>query len=178
MHEKLPSPIRVMLRRLGDSANGRFGEPPHMQIATAYGIVTLEAKWLMPANAIPADVAKDPKSCLVAVTIELREHAVAHAARVLRESGATPAQVKVGIGLALGKTKLAIAGELGLRPSTVEAQTKNLYRTLDIHHCAELGTKIWLKGKSDKTRQPREPGSAIVTNGAFFHRGRTSAGLR
>jgi hypothetical protein len=87
------------------------------QISTPYGILTLEAKWLVPAGAMPEDVAKDPKSCLIAVTIELREHAVAHAARILRESGATPAQVKVGIGLACGKTKPMIADELGIKLS-------------------------------------------------------------
>ncbi len=67
-----------------------------MQISTANGVLTLEAKWLVPKEAIPADIAKDPKSCLI-VTVELREHAIAHAARVLRENGATPAQVKVGL---------------------------------------------------------------------------------
>src|SRR4030081_1473649 len=41
-----------------------------------------------------------------------RSHALAHAARVLRESGATPAQMKVGIQLALGQTKPAIADSL------------------------------------------------------------------
>ena len=90
-----------------------------MQISTAYGVVLLEAKWLMPANTNPADVAKDPKSCLIAVTIELREHAIAHAARILRESGATPAQLKVGIQLALGKTKRAIADKLGTKLTSV-----------------------------------------------------------
>jgi hypothetical protein len=73
----------------------------------------------MPAAALPADIARDPKSCLIAVTIELREHALAHAARVLRESGATPAQLKVGIQLALGKTKPVIAHTLGINLTTV-----------------------------------------------------------
>ncbi|MGI8570085.1 MAG: helix-turn-helix transcriptional regulator, partial [Methylocella sp.] len=73
-----------------------------------------------------------------------REHPIAHAARVLRESGATPAQVKVGIQLALGKAKPAIADELGLKPSTVAGLTKKLYQTLDVHNAAELGAKIWL----------------------------------
>ena len=77
-----------------------------MQISTAHGVLTLEAKWLVPAGTLPNDVARDPKSCLIAVTIELHEHAIAHAARALRESGATPAQVKVGIQLALGKPNL------------------------------------------------------------------------
>ena len=118
-----------------------------MQVSTAYGGLTLEAKWLVPAGAIPADVGKDPKSCLIAVTIELREHAFAHAARILRESGATPAQVKVGVQLAMGKAKPAIADELGLQLSSVADLTKKLYQNLDIHNSAELGAKIWLSQK-------------------------------
>jgi hypothetical protein len=93
--EKLPAPILKLHRRIVGAANGSVGDAPRMQVSTAYGVLTLEAKWLMPAGALLADVAKDPKSCLIAVTIELREHAIACAARVLREGGATPAQVKV-----------------------------------------------------------------------------------
>jgi DNA-binding NarL/FixJ family response regulator len=87
------------------------------------------------------------------VTIELREHAIAHAARVLRESGATPAQTKVGIQLALGKTKPVIADELGIQISSVVDVTKRLYQTLDVHNPAELGTKIWVGRKQDEPRQ-------------------------
>jgi hypothetical protein len=90
-----------------------------MWISTAYGVLTLEAKWLVPAATLPADVARDPKSCLISVTIELHEYPIAHAARVLRESGATPTQTKVGIQLALGKPKPVIADELGIQLSSV-----------------------------------------------------------
>jgi DNA-binding CsgD family transcriptional regulator len=72
---------------------------------------------------------------------------------VLRESGATPAQTKVGIHLALGKTRTLIADELGLQPSSVADHTKKLYQTLDVHNSAELGTKIWLDEKQDEVRQ-------------------------
>jgi hypothetical protein len=99
VRNQLPAPILKLLRQIG-AANGSLGEPPRTQVSTAYGVVTLEAKWLVPAGALPADVAKDPKSCLIAVTIALREHAIANAARVLRESGATPAQLRVGLQLA------------------------------------------------------------------------------
>ena len=126
-----------------------------MQISTSHGVIALEAKWLVPAGAIPADIAKDPKSCLIAVTVELREYAVAHAARILRESGATPAQVRVGIQLAMGKTKPVIADELGIQRSSVEGMTKKLYQTLDVHNSAELGTKIWLGEKRSESRQSR-----------------------
>ncbi len=113
VRDRLPAPVLKLVRRIVGAANGSLGEPPHMQVSTAHGILTLEAKWLIPAGAIPAGIAKDPKSCLIAVTIELREHPAAHAARILRECGATPAQVKVGIQLALGKSKPAIADDLG-----------------------------------------------------------------
>jgi DNA-binding NarL/FixJ family response regulator len=121
-----------------------------MQISTAYGILTLKANWLVPSGAIPEDVAKDPKSCLIVGTIELHEHAIAHAARSLRESGATPAQVKVGIQLSLGKTKPVIADKLGIQLSSVVDLAKKLYQNLDVHNSAELATKIWL---SQKPRQ-------------------------
>src|SRR3984893_13793118 len=111
-HDRLPAPILKLLRQVTGAANGTSNTPPRMQVSTAYGVLTLEAKWLLPADAIPEDAAKDPKPCLVAVMTDLREHAIAHAARVLRESGATPAQTKVGIQLALGKTKPVIADEL------------------------------------------------------------------
>jgi hypothetical protein len=127
--------------------------PPRMRISTAYGVLTLEAKWLVPSGTIPADAARNPKGCLISVTIELHEHPIAHAARVLRESGATPTQTKVGIQLALGKTKPVIADELGVRLAAVESLTKKLYRTLDVHNSAELGMKIWLGQKQEEARQ-------------------------
>ncbi len=113
-----------------------------------------------PAGAIPADVARDPKSCLISVTIELREHAMAHAARVLRDSGATPTQLRVGIQLALGKTKPVIADELGIQFSSVDDLTKKLYQTLDVHNAAELSTKIWLGQKHDEGALSRRQQSA------------------
>ena len=142
--DRLPAPVLKLLNRLKGAATGDSQIPPRMQITTPFGVVGLEARWLMPAGTVPADAAKHANDCLIAVTIELREHAVAHAARVLRESGATPAQLKVGIELALGKPKPAIATELGLKLSTVADLTRKLYQTLQIHNSAELGTKLWL----------------------------------
>ncbi len=135
--DRLSAPVLELLRRITGAANGTSNTPPRMQLSSAYGVVTLEAKWLLPAGTLAAEVANDPKGCLISVTIEVREHAVAHAARALRESGATPRQTKVGIGLALGKTKPAIADELGI-------QLSSLYQTLDVHNSTELATKIWL----------------------------------
>ncbi len=140
----LPPPILELVRRIVGAANGGPAKPPRMLISNAYGMITLEAKWLMPPREAPADVAKDPKSCLISVSIELREHAVAHAARILRVSGATPTQLKVGIQLALGKSKPTIATELGLKHSTVADLARKLYQTLDVHNSTELGTRLWL----------------------------------
>jgi hypothetical protein len=153
VRDSLPAPVLKLIRQITGAANGTSNTPPRMRISTAYGVLTLDAKWLVPAGTLPEDAARDPKSCLIAVTFELREHAAAHAARMLRESGATPAQTKVGIQLALGKTKPVIADELGIQLSSVMATTKKLYQTLDVHNSAELGTRIWLGQKQDETRQ-------------------------
>jgi DNA-binding CsgD family transcriptional regulator len=151
--ESLPAPILKLLRQITGAANGTSNTPPRLRISTVYGVLTLEAKWLVPTGTLPADAAKDPKSCLIAVTIALHEHVIAHAARVLRESGATPAQMKVGIQLALGKPKPVIADELGIQLSSVADLTRRLYQTFDVHNSAELATKIWLDQKKDEARQ-------------------------
>lgn len=149
--ESLPPPVLKLIRQITGAANGSANAPPRMRVSTAYGVLTLEAKWLVPAGTIAEDVAKDPKTCLIAVTIELHEHAMAHAARVLRESGATPTQVRAGIQLALGKSKPMIADELGIRFCSVADLTKRLYQTLGVHNAAGLGTKIWLRQKPCET---------------------------
>jgi putative acetyltransferase len=105
------------------------------------------------SSTLPEDAARDPKRCLISVTIELHEHAIAHAARVLRERGATPAQTKVGVHLALGKPKPIIADELGVQLTSVADHTKKLYQTLDVHNSTELATKIWLGQKQNEWRQ-------------------------
>ncbi|MGA7385726.1 MAG: hypothetical protein WBW81_13850, partial [Methylocella sp.] len=155
--DRLPAPILKLLRQITGAANGTSNVPPRMRISTAYGVLTLEAKWLVPAGTLPSDAAKDPKSCFILVTIDLHEHPIAHAARVLRESGATPAQTKVGIQLALGKPKPAIADELGVQLSSVADLTRRLYQTLDVHNSAELGTKIWLGEKRDAAHKSGRP---------------------
>jgi DNA-binding CsgD family transcriptional regulator len=151
--DSLPAPVLKLIRQITGAANGTSNAPPRMRLSTAYGVLTLEAKWLVPAGTLPAAAARDPKSCLISVTIELHEHPIANAARILRESGATPAQTKVGIQLALGKTKPVIADELGIQVSSVEGLTKKLYQTLDVHNSAELSTKIWLGQKQNAARQ-------------------------
>jgi DNA-binding CsgD family transcriptional regulator len=153
VRDRLPPPVLKLLRQITGAASGTSNTPPRVQVSTAFGVVTLEAKWLVPAGTLAEDAARDPKSCLIAVTIELHEHPIAHAARVLRERGATPAQTKVGIHLALGKSRPEIADELGLQISSVADHSKKLYQTLDVHNSTELGTKIWLGQKQDAARQ-------------------------
>ncbi|MBO0734886.1 MAG: hypothetical protein J2P49_11350, partial [Methylocapsa sp.] len=168
--EILPAPLQILIRRLPGTAKEASCKPPYGRISTPYGIVTLEAKWMMPAGVLAADAARDPKACLIAVTAELHEHAIAYAARVLRKYGATPSQMKVGIQLALGKTRSAIAEDLGLKVATVADQTAKLYQTLDVHNPAELAAKIWLSGdyrEAPQAHVPRRPAPAA--------RGRTKA---
>jgi DNA-binding CsgD family transcriptional regulator len=153
VRDRLPAPVMKLLPQIASAANGTSNTPPRMRVSTAYGVVTLEAKWLVPEGAIHVDVAKDPNSCLIAVTIELHEHAIAHAARVLRESGATPAQTKVGIHLALGKPRSVIADELGLQRSSVADHSKKLYQILGVHNSTELATRIWVGQRQNETRQ-------------------------
>jgi DNA-binding CsgD family transcriptional regulator len=151
--ESLPAPVLKLLRWITSAASGTSNTPPRMQLTTAYGVLTLEAKWLVPAGTLPEDAARNPKGCLISVTIDLHEHVIAHAARALRESGATPMQTKVGIQLALGKTKPVIADELGVQLSSVVDLTRRLYQTLDVHNSTELATKIWLGERQDEARQ-------------------------
>jgi DNA-binding CsgD family transcriptional regulator/GAF domain-containing protein len=151
--DRLPASVLKLLQQITGAANGSSNTPPRLQVSTGYGVLTLEAKWLVPAGTLPEDAARDPRACLIAVTIELREHPIAHAARVLRESGATAAQTKVGIQLALGKTRPEIADELGLQLSSVADHSKKLYQTLDVHNSTALGTKIWLNSHQDEARQ-------------------------
>jgi DNA-binding CsgD family transcriptional regulator len=153
VRDRLPAPVLKLVRQITGAASGTSNTPPRVQVSTAFGVLTLEAKWLVPAGTLPADAARDPKSCLISVMIELREHPIAHAARVLRESGATPAQTKVGIHLAFGKPKPIIADELGIQLSSVADHSKKLYQTLDVHNSTELGMKIWLDQKQDEARQ-------------------------
>jgi hypothetical protein len=151
--DQVPAPVRSLLGQITGTVTGTSNSPPCRKISTPHGVVTVDAKWLLPAHTVPEDAVKDPRGSLVLVTIELHEHPISHAARVLRESGATPGQVKVGIHLALGKTKPLIADELGLQPSSVADITKKLYQTLDVHNSAELGLRIWLGPSHDAARQ-------------------------
>ncbi len=73
--------------------------------------------------------------------------------RISTDSGATPAQTRVGIQLVLGKTKPVIADELGLQFSSVADLTKKLYKNLGVHNPAELGAKIWLDQRQGEGRQ-------------------------
>lgn len=144
-----------------------------MQVPTAYGLLTLEAKWLVPEDTFAEDVATDPRACLKSVTIELREHPIAHAARIFRESGATPAQMKVGIRLALGKTKPVIAGELGIQVSSVEGLTKKLYQTLADSRCPQFRRAKHenLAGPKARRAAPNFAARRISFSGAVLKKG-------
>jgi hypothetical protein len=150
----LPPPIKRLVDRIVGAPQGSHCEPPPMQVSTPCGVHTVAAKWLIPAGTSAADMAKDPKGRLIAVSIELHEHPIAHAARILRMSGATPAQVCAGVKLALGKTKPQIAHELSIRESSVADLTRKLYQTLEVHNSAELGARIWLSAMQERASGP------------------------
>ena len=82
--------------------------------------------------------------------LELREHAAVHAARILRASGATPTQVRVGILLALGKPKAEIARELDVRPSSVQDAARKLYARVQVRNAAALGAMLWLSNAAQR----------------------------
>jgi DNA-binding NarL/FixJ family response regulator len=50
--------------------------------------------------------------------------------------------LKVGIQLALGKTKRAIADKLGRKLTSVADLARKLYQTLEVHNPAKLGTSL------------------------------------
>lgn len=137
----LPSPLRNVVRNLLSTARGQEGGVPLATVPTPWGAITVEASWLSPTAA-----AGEAATSLIAVNLVLREHAVAYAGRVLRATGATPAQVRVGVLLALGKRKPDIAKELGVKVSSVEDSARKLYARLDIHNASEFGTLLWLTG--------------------------------
>lgn len=141
--EDLPGPLREVLRRLMRASRGQDGVPPTITVPTSWGTVSVEAGWLVPAHAPPEETGGDT---LINVSLALREHAAAFASRVLRASGATPAQVRVGVLLALGKGKPEIARELGVKSSSVEDAARKLYARLDVHSAAEFGALLWLTG--------------------------------
>src|SRR5215207_2599798 len=118
---------------LVETAHGESPRPPRAIARTPWGLVVVEASWLVPAHTDPVDVASHPLDVPIAVHLELLEHATAHVARVLREHGVSPSQVRVGVHLALGKPKPVIAKELGLKLSSVEDAARKLYERLDIH---------------------------------------------
>lgn len=107
----------------------------------------------MPAGAIPVDVAKEPKGCLIAITIELHEHAVAYAARVARERRDTGA-IKGRNPACVGQDKASDCGCAWPKASDhLGDLTRKFYQTLDVHNAAGLGRKfVWAGRKSELQR--------------------------
>ncbi len=52
IRERLPAPILKLIRQIAGAANGTSNAPPRTQVSTAYGVLTLEAKWLVPAGTL------------------------------------------------------------------------------------------------------------------------------
>lgn len=138
-----PIAVRRVVRELVCAASGEGAVPPRARVRTAWGTISLEALWLAPAGSSAADIVADRGAAQIAVNLELREPAVLHAARVLRASGASPAQVRIGVLLATGRNKPAIARELGVKPSSITDAARKLYARLDVSNAAELGMRLW-----------------------------------
>jgi DNA-binding CsgD family transcriptional regulator len=146
-----PAIVHRVVRDLVGATLGDGGVPPRARVKTAWGTIALEAVWLAPAGVSAADIVANRDGAQIAVNLELREHAIVHAARVLRLSGASPAQVRIGVLLAAGKSKPAIAQELGVKPSTVTDATRKLYGRLDVRNAAELGMRLWTSEVVDRS---------------------------
>jgi DNA-binding CsgD family transcriptional regulator len=148
-----PVAVQRVIRELVGAA-GDGAVPPRARVKTVWGTIYLEAVWLAPAGATAADIVADRDAAQIAVNIELREHAISHAARVLREGGASPAQVRIGVLLATGPSKPEIAQELGVRPSSVTDAARKLYARLDVRNAAELGMRFWAAIGDERAPNP------------------------
>jgi DNA-binding CsgD family transcriptional regulator len=140
----LPAVVQRLIQRLKGVANGEATAPPSVAVSTSWGLVTVEAHWLITPGAPSSDVARDPHSMSIAVQFEYREPAAIQAARILRENGASPTQVHVGVMLALGKSKPEIARALAVQLSSVEDAVRKLYSRLAVSNVVEFGASLWL----------------------------------
>jgi DNA-binding CsgD family transcriptional regulator len=143
---RTPAVVRDVIDKLVRAATGHVASPPSANVVTPWGLICLEASWLTPFGASARDVVADHDAMRIAVNIELREHAVPHIARVLRQCGVTPGQVRIGVLLATGMTKPAIAQELGIKSSSVIDATRKIYERLEVRNAAELGMKFLTAG--------------------------------
>ena len=136
----LPVSVREAVMNLLRTTRGQDAAIPECRVPTKWGTITVEASWLTPTTPELSD------QSLIAVQLTLLEHAVAYAGRILRGAGATPAQLRVGVLLAMGKRKPEIARELGIKQSSVEDAARKLYARLDVHSSGEFSTLLWLTG--------------------------------
>lgn len=142
-----PSAVRRVVHDLIEGATSHTGAPPRVSIETAWGLICVEAVWLASHGVTARDVVANHGSVQIGVTIELREYAVPYVARVLRIKGASPGQVRIGVLLATGMTKPAIAKELGIKASSVVDGTRRIYERLEVRNAAELGMKLFTTPK-------------------------------
>ncbi len=143
--DKVETPTAVLrvIRELVRAASGHTASPPRLEVMTVWGLIVVEAVWLAEFGVTAADVVANQDAFQISVSLELREHALPYAARVLRSSGASPGQVRIGVLLATGMTKPAIAQELGIKSSSVMDATRKIYERLEVRNAAELGMRLW-----------------------------------
>ena len=157
-----PTAVRRVVHDLVSAATGLAGSPPKASVETAWGLICVEAVWLARPGTTARDIIADHGTVQILVNIELREHALPYVARILRNSGASPGQVRIGVLLATGMTKPAIAQELRIKPSSVMDATRKIYERLDVRNGAELGMRFLTtqpNGRQAKAsnRQPITP---------------------
>lgn len=148
-HARLPARVGELLRRLAAASSGGAASPPRTRIHTPWGLLVIDAHWLVPVGADALDSARDPMDLPVVVRLALHEDAWSHAARRLKESGAPPTQIRVGVLLAAGFSQPEIAKRLGVAPSSITDAVRKLYARLDVHSAAELGTRLWTWTETD-----------------------------
>ncbi len=139
--------VRAVVQTLVGITKGEHTRPPRAVARTSWGLITIEACWLVPSGSDPRDVAADPWNAPITLHLELHEHALAYSARRLRQCGATPVQGRIGVLLATGKSKPEIAREIGIKPSSVADAARKLHERFNVHNPSELGRKLWLAGE-------------------------------
>ena len=144
-YAQVPAAVHTAIRALVKAAKGRMTGSPCVVGRTRLGQVTVEASWLAASRSGAGCPGADPSPRPIAVQLELSENAAARAARALQTRGATPAQTRVGVLLATGKSKPEIARTLGVKESSVQDAARKLYTRLGVRNAAELGMQLWLK---------------------------------
>jgi DNA-binding CsgD family transcriptional regulator len=143
---EMPGLLRPLLAQ-GMAAQA-VGCPPSEIIRTCMGplraTVTVVEGMPAPAAAGCEAAAAAGPAPLLLLTLALHETAAAFGARALLERGVPPAQMRVGVLLAIGRQKNEIATVLGIKNSSVEDAARKLYDRFGAHSATEFAMRLWL----------------------------------